>query len=104
MKGDSDSVRLKVLSPLSKVTVKEENTPRFQSLSGRTICEVWATGKYGADRTFPIIRKLLQKRFPDATFVPYTEFPLGNVAAPPDHLVERLKAKGCDAVLLGNGG
>ena len=104
MKGDSGSVRLEVLSPLSEVTITKENAARLATLSGKTICEVWATGQWGADRTFPVIREVLKKRFPNTKFIPYTEFPLGHVWAPLDNIAEILKAKGCDAVLLGNGG
>jgi hypothetical protein len=109
LKGEAGPVRLEVLSPLSKFAITKENAARVDSLQGKTICEVWETGDYGGDRTFPVLRELLQKRFPDAKFVPYTDFPIGQRYPDPrwvphDKVAETLKAKGCDAVLLGNGG
>lgn len=109
MKNRKGSVRLEVLDPLSKLEASAKNAPRFDSLNGKTICEVWTTGDYGADRTFPVIRELLKKQFPDAKLVPYTEFHTGKVLdwprwGPLDKVGETLRGKGCDAVLLGNGG
>jgi hypothetical protein len=54
-------------------------------------------------------RPLDKQRFPDIKIVPYTEFAIGkpNISerwGPLDKVAEILKAKGCDAVLLGNGG
>jgi len=99
--------RLKVYNPLSPVTVELKNATRLDSLQGKTICEVSATGYWRSQLTFPVIRELLQKQFPDATFVPYTELPIGRTdryPVPLDKVGDLLKEKGCDAVLLGNGG
>lgn len=109
MELKTDRVKLAVSSPISEVAINRGNAPRFDTLNGKTICEVWATGHYGADRTFPIIRTILQERFPDIKIVPYTEFAIGkpNISerwGPLDKVAEILKAKECDAVLLGNGG
>jgi hypothetical protein len=105
----ADLVKLVVSSPLSVVAIHRGNAPRFDTLNGKTICEVWATGHYGADRTFPMIRRLLQERYPDIKIVPYTEFAIGKPKAterwgPLEKVAEILKGRGCDAVLVGNGG
>jgi hypothetical protein len=109
MESKTDFVTLVVSSPVSDVAITQGNAPRFDTLNGKTVCEVWATGHYGADRTFPMIRRILQQRFPELKIVPYTEFPIGKPDiskrwAPLDKVAEVLKGKGCDAVLLGNGG
>lgn len=109
MEAKDSLVKLKVPSPVSEVAINRGNAPRLDTLNGKTICEVWATGHYGADLTFPTIRRILQQRFPDLKFVPYTEFKIGkpNISErwePLDKVGEILKAKGCDALLLGNGG
>ncbi|HOQ98029.1 MAG TPA: hypothetical protein PLJ35_04325 [Anaerolineae bacterium] len=109
MESTTRLVKLAVFSPLTEVTINRGNAPRLDTLNGKTIGEVWTTGHYGADRTFPIIRRKLQERFPDVKIVPYTEFAIGkpNISqrwAPLDQVAEILRAKGCDAVLLGNGG
>ena len=41
------------------------------------ICELSAD-KWEAGRTFPALRELLQKRFPTARILPFTEFPQGK--------------------------
>ena len=107
MKARVKNTRLKVYKPLSTVTVESKNATRLDSLRGKTICEVSATGYWRSQMTFPVIRELLQKQFPDATFVPYTELPVGRTDRYPvalDQVGDLLKGKGCDAVLLGNGG
>jgi len=109
MELKTDLVKLLVSSPVSEVAIHRGNAPRLDTLNGKTICEVWTTGHYGADRTFPIFRRIFQQRFPDIKIVPYTEFAIGkpNISerwGPLDNVAEILKAKGCDALLLGNGG
>ena len=109
MKTGTGPVRLEVLKPLTEVAITAENAARLDTLEGKTVCEVWETGSWKADKTFPVIRELLQKRFPDAKFVPYTEFPhtphsFSPYWIPLDKVGEALREKGCDAVVLGNGG
>lgn len=109
MQARKRSVRLGVFSPVSERAVRAGNAPRLDTLRGKTICEVWETGAWGGDRTFPVIRKLLQERFPDTKIVPYTELPVGDrfprrYWVPLDQVAEVLRSKGCDAVLFGNGG
>lgn len=101
------TVKLKVFNPLPAVTITAKNAPRLDTLNGKTICEISATGYWRSQQTFPIIRKLLQRKFPNVKIVPYTELPIGRTdryPVPLDKVEELLKSKGCDAVLLGNGG
>lgn len=109
MKSVPGAVKMEVLSPLSDLKAKARNAARLDTLRGKTICEIFTTGEFRGDATFPVIRELLQRQFPDTRFVPYTEFAIGNIAnvpswGPLDKVAEILKGKGCDAVLLGNGG
>lgn len=60
--------------------------------------------------TFPIIRELLQKRYPGLRVIPYTEFPVQDVHCSTREQLERVDAtvalaieKGCDALITGNG-
>lgn len=101
--------KLEVFNPQSDIAVTGGNAARLDALNGKTICEVYTTGDYGGDRTFPVIRELLRERFPDVKIVPYTEFAIGQPKATPrwgpyDQVAEILRDKECDAVLLGNGG
>jgi hypothetical protein len=112
MKSKKKSVKLKVFNPASRVTVSTKNAPRLDTLNGKTICELWATGHWAGEKTFPVIRELLRKRFPDVKIVPYTEFPFKergfstreSYEAYFGKMGDLLKPKGCDAVIVGNGG
>jgi hypothetical protein len=109
MKTKIELTRLRVFNPLRTVTLAAENATRLDTLQGKTICEVATTGAayWRANVTFPIIRELIHKQFTDVKFVPYTEFPDGRsekYPVPLGEIGELLRGKGCDAVLLGNGG
>jgi hypothetical protein len=93
--------RLEVLNPLGGVEVSIGAASRLADLHGKTICELW-NGKFRGDEMFPAIRELLKARFPDATVVPQTEFPICWPC--PDDIASLLKKKGCDVVISGNGG
>ena len=102
--------KLSVVSPagLEAVEVKR-SSPRLDDLNGKTVGELW-NGVFKGDITFPLIRRLLQQRFPRLNIIPFTGFPHlpGN-----DHPKEQwerarriaalAKEKGCDAVISGNG-
>lgn len=92
--------------------------PRLSSLSGRTICEL-SSNMYNAEISFPIIRELLRKRYPNIKrVIPYTEInkglPDATVMTYSGNIEEQEKKteavvavaiqKGCDAIIVGNGG
>ena len=101
----------KVLSPLGESRVEAvPPAPRLPDLRGKTICEV-TNASFKSEVTFPIIRELLQKRYPDIRVIPHTEFPIHYVQGSAkemmqwvDNTVALLLEKGCDAVIAGNGG
>ena len=98
----TSKVTLEVYNPTGEIEITEHHAPRLDTLEGKTICEL-SDSRWEAHRTFPLIRELLQKRFPTAKFIPYTEFPGG-------HDIEReetanlLVKRGCDGAIIGNGG
>ncbi|MBI2848078.1 MAG: hypothetical protein HYX83_02780 [Chloroflexi bacterium] len=111
MRSIQNATRVEVCSPLSELSINAKNAPRLDTLNGKTICELWITGRWRGEKTFPVIRKLLRERFPDVKFVPYSEFPYNTTPqpydsylVPLDKVAGLLKSKGCDAVILGNGG
>jgi len=91
---------MEVYDPTGTIEAVEHHAPRLADLSGKTICEL--SDRVWEDfRTFPLIRELLQKRFPDARILPYTEFPSAyGVSA--EVLSQVLNEKGCNAVIVGN--
>ena len=72
MGNRDDRVNREVLNPLSDIAVTGGNAARLDTLNGKTVCEVYTTGDYGGDRTFPVIREMLRSRFPDVKSVPFT--------------------------------
>ena len=100
-----------VVSPLGQPVVEMITmAPRLDSLDGKTIGELW-NGGFRGDESFPIIEKMLKERYPTVTFIPYSEFSLFTVASfhpekkekTLEALRAKLKEKGCDAVITGNG-
>jgi hypothetical protein len=100
----------KVHSPRGGETlVRCPIAPRLVDLASKTIGESW-NGDFKGDRTFPLIRELLQARYPGLKFVPYTEFPYFHGADDPARQNElaraialRARELECDALLSGNG-
>lgn len=107
MKSDAGKVTYEVLRPVGEVTrTAVKSAPRLDTLDGKTICEAW-NGLFRGEKTFPRIRELLKKRYPNAKFVPYNELPSLNVVTVEEGLKalpDVLRQKGCDALIAGNGG
>ncbi len=93
-------VSLEVYDPTGRIEIAEHHAPRLASLSGKTICEL-SNLAWESARIFPLIRELLQKRFPDIKIIPYTEFP-SMYGIKPDILTQLLKEKGCEGAIVGN--
>lgn len=98
MKEEKSGISLEVYDPTGVTEITELYAPRLASLKGKTICEL-SNSSWESDRTFPFIRQLLQRRFPDIKIIPYTEFPRN---AQGDVPFELLKEKGCDGAIIGN--
>jgi hypothetical protein len=101
----------KIVSPLGESTAKmTAMAPRLETLNGKTVCMVW-NHAFKADVTHAAIAEELKKRYPSIKIVPYTELPdapeaelVGAPRPASEALQAALKAKGCDAVIAGNGG
>ena len=101
----------KVVSPLGESTVKTAAmAPRLDTLAGKTVCLVW-NRSFKADVTLPAIAEALKKQYPTVKIVPYSALPMAPLPEPPgspgkesEALQAAYKAKGCDAVIAGNGG
>ena len=102
--------KLEVVSPLGLEAVKQSGAARrLDNLEGKTVCEFW-NGVFKGDVTFPIIRKLLKEKYPGLKVIPYTEFPSARGSDHParqrefaQEIAALAKAKGCDALITGNG-
>lgn len=109
--ADDHDAEYEVLSPLGEpVAERIRLAPRLNTLDGKTIGEIW-NGGFRGDESFPMLERMLRERYPTMRIIPYSEFPLATVASfHPEQKEEtlealraRLKEKGCDAVIVGNG-
>ena len=95
---------LEVFNPTCATETTILHAPRLDALEGKTICEL-SNDSWQAHRTFPLIRKLLSKRFPTLNIVPYTEFPIGRSnSIDTDKAVDLVVKKGCQGAIIGNAG
>jgi hypothetical protein len=105
-KSSTGSVKLEVFEPTGAAEIMELHAPRLDTLAGKTICEVSQESdgqSWEARRTFPYIRELLKKRYPDIKIIPHTEFPSSPGSADIDGGIGKVgKAKGCQAFIVGN--
>ena len=95
-------VSLELYDPTGIKEITQLYAPRLADLRGKTICEL-SNYEWQTARTFPAIRELLQKRFPDIKIIPYTEFPILNTYQDETEVLSQLlREKGCDGVIVGN--
>jgi hypothetical protein len=93
-----------VISPLGETTVKMiEMAKRLDTLSNKTVCLV-SNSAFKVNITMPAIAKALQDKHPGVKVVPYSELPSAYSGSNWDAMGGQFKAKGCDAVISGNGG
>jgi hypothetical protein len=93
-----------VISPLGETTVKMiEMARRLDTLSNKTVCMV-SNSSFKVNITMPAIAKGLQENYPGVKVVPYTQMPTAYSGSNWEAMPGQFKAKGCDAVVSGNGG
>jgi hypothetical protein len=100
-----------VVSPLGEPVMQRITmASRLNTFEGKTIGEIW-NGGFRGDESFPMIERMLRERYPTVRMIPYSEFPLVTIAslhpekkrATLEALRAKIKEKGCDAVITGNG-
>ena len=97
----SNRITLKIFNPAGIIENTQLHASRLDTLEGKTLCELSNAG-WEYNRIFPAVREQLQKMFPTAKIIPYTEI----ITTRPDienlPLVNKvLKEKRCDAVISG---
>ena len=101
LRAQNKPATLEVLEPCGTVEPWAHNAPRLETLEGKTICELW-NGAWRGDEIMPLLRELLQKRFPTAKIIPFTQFPMGTARLSDTELISKVvKEAGCDAVIAG---
>ena len=100
----ADPVTLEVHDPTGGFEITKLHAPRLPDLHGKTICEV-SNDTWETQRTFPLIRELLQRQFPTAKIIPYSEVVATRAQCENlDYVAKMVKQKGCQAVISGNAG
>ncbi len=95
-------VTLEVYDPSGAFEVTQLFAPRLDDLNGKTICEV-SDNLWETQRTFPLIRSLLQKQYPTMKIIPYDQMPEATTDAA-SGLGDKVKKVGCQGVIVGNAG
>ncbi len=100
--GTRGLTTLNVHSPIGAHEIRYLFAKRLGNLDGKVIAELAADStKWQPHRTFPLIEEEIKKRYPTATFIPYTEFPQGlNISD--EKVAAAVKARGADACIIGN--
>ena len=92
-----DSVTLEVYNPSGSIEIKYMFAKRLDTLEGKTIAQVG--NSWEGYRVHPLIERLLKERYKDIKIIPFGEMP---DYPDMDKVVEAAKAKGVDAVIIGN--
>ena len=102
--------KVSVVSPLGVQVIEQKTAaPRLPDLAGKKVAEIW-NGVFKGEETFPVMREMFRRRFPQTTIVPYTEFPHFPGDDRPQaqqevarQIAQLVREKGCDAIISGNG-
>ena len=92
---------LEVFDPTGATEVTKLHAPRLDTLEGKTIA-LLSDDMWQAHRMLPLVREYLEERYPTATVIPETAFPMGTREIDCEETVDLLQAKGVDAVVIGN--
>ncbi len=101
-----EPVSLEVFDPTGGVEVTQLFSPRLPNLEGKVICEL-ANRMWESTRTFPYLREVLRKRFPNTTIIPFEEMPFFDERTSVAELAEIariVKEKGVQGAIIGNAG
>jgi hypothetical protein len=82
----------------------------LDTLKGKTIGEVY-NNHFKGELMFQTYRRLFEEKYPGIRIIPFDQFPIvyvGGDAASQKRIAKEIaaiaKAKGCDAIITGNGG
>jgi hypothetical protein len=90
-----------VYDPSGATEITQLHAARLDGLAGKTIGFL-SNDMWQAHRMLPMLRDWVAKRYPDATLIAETEFPMGNTLMDTENAVDQLQARGVDAVIIGN--
>ena len=101
--AERTQVILEVCNPSGEAEATSYNAPRLGNLHGKTIGFI-SNSLWEAERVLGLLEDLLQQQRGDITIIPHNELP-GVVDIDQRHAsLSILQQKGCQAVIVGNGG
>jgi hypothetical protein len=99
-----EPVKLILFDPTGAQEITHLFAARLSDLNGKVIAELAVDPtKWQPHRTMPYIEQLLQKQFPDISFIHMQEFPMG-LQISEDRVIRMVAARKPDAVIVGNAG
>ena len=94
-------VTLEFHDPSGTIEVKQPHAQRLGTLAGKRIGFV-SNEQWQAYRMLPKLKALLEADFPGIEVLPIDAFPQGNAVIGSEETVALVKARGVDAVIIGN--
>jgi uncharacterized protein YqcC (DUF446 family) len=94
-------VNLEFHDPSGAIEVKQPHAPRLPSLEGKRIGFV-SNDQWQAFRMLPRLKALLEADFPSSEVLAVDAFPQGNAVIGSEETAALVKARGVDAVIIGN--
>ena len=93
--------RLEFYDPSGILEVSVPFAKRLDSLEGKKIGFV-SNEQWQAYRMLPLLKSLLEADFPGIEVLPIDAFPQGNAVIGSEETATLVKARGVDAVIIGN--
>jgi hypothetical protein len=94
-------VTLEFHDPSGVIEVKQPHASRVATLEGKRVGFV-SNEQWQAYRMLPRLKSLLEADFPGIEVLPIDAFPQGNAVIGSEETADLVKARGVDAVIIGN--
>ena len=94
-------IRLEFHDPSGAIEVTQPHAPRLPALAGTRVGLV-SNEQWQAYRMLPLLKSLLEADFPGIEVLPIDAFPQGNAVIGSEETAALVKARGVDAVIIGN--
>jgi hypothetical protein len=94
-------IRLEFHDPSGAIEVRQPHAPRLPALAGTRVGFV-SNEQWQAYRMLPLLKSLLEADFPGIEVLPIDAFPQGNAVIGSEETAALVKARGIDAIIIGN--
>ena len=92
---------LEVFDPSGATEITKLHASRLDDLEGKTLA-LLSDDMWQSHRMLPLLRGLLEQRYPGLTVIAETEFPMGSRAIDDERVADLMVEKGIDGVIVGN--